>query len=109
MAQAVGKSAPTAPEPRQGRKKSRPEVTAQSYFSWASTQERRSKISAAIGSFAPLGLGRYLLEPVTHSSRYGLRSVAPAGARLLFCFYFAMLENLEMFWVGHGLNLGNGG
>ena len=28
---------------------------------------------------------------------------------MLFCFYFAMLENLEMFWVGHGLNLGNGG
>jgi len=46
---------------------------------------------AAIGSFAPLGLWRYSIELLTHSLRYGLPSVAPAGACLWFCLCFPWL------------------
>jgi hypothetical protein len=48
---------PTPPEPRKGRKKSRPQATAQWHCSWAAAQGWHRKIAARIGSFAPPGLG----------------------------------------------------
>jgi hypothetical protein len=75
MAQGVGKSAPTPPEPRKGRKKSRPKVTL--VVGDAILLEKGDEFllegHAAVMLLPPLpGLGGILPESVTHSSRYGL-------------------------------------
>jgi hypothetical protein len=72
------------PEPRKGRKKSRPKATAHEHFSWAAARALRRKLVARMDSFPPPGLGGLYSNssPIAHARARrvkgdsGLRSFA---------------------------------